>query len=211
MTGVIDILDRENWPCDYVPEFRVGNLVRWRNPSLAAAYRGHLQDPLITEFSMRGLVIYLGSTPMTPQASNALQSVVVDASDTDTFGDASWRPSTVLEDFTGPCRMEFRVIDDDIGEDYGAVASWHFELLGANEAPITLSILTSIRAVLNKNATKEQMAYSVAGRSLQQRTVKELLALQGVYERRWADEQRAEQAALGIQGRRKDVTWRLPA
>lgn len=59
-------------------------------------------------------------------------------------------------------------------------------------------VLDAVQAVLENRATKDQMAYSVAGRSLSLTPIPDLLALRREYGALVAAEERARRAALGL-------------
>lgn len=63
-------------------------------------------------------------------------------------------------------------------------------------------VLEAIEAVLEKRATKDQAAYSIAGRSLSRTPIPELLALRDRYRAEVAQEDAADRLAAGLGSRR---------
>ena len=99
------------------------------------------------------------------------------------------------------------ITNTDTGD--SVVAAEGYSLVeDTSDVPQVYQILLAIRANIAKAATKEQMEYSVAGRSLKSRGYDELLVLQGQYERRWAAEKDRARREQGREGRRT-TRWRL--
>jgi len=69
--------------------------------------------------------------------------------------------------------------------------------------------LIAIRATIEKSATKEQQAYSIAGRSLSRRSFEELVMLEKVYARKVSLERRASRIKAGKSVKSSNTLVRL--
>lgn len=67
-------------------------------------------------------------------------------------------------------------------------------------------VLTAIEAVLEGTATSDHLSYTVDGRSLQRRTIAELLQLRSFYQQEIRREEQAEALARGLGGGNRILT-----
>lgn len=70
-------------------------------------------------------------------------------------------------------------------------------------------VLDALEAVLENKATLDQTSYSIQGRSLSRMSPEELLKWYDRYKKLYADEQRAEQMANGIQAKSSKIKVRF--
>lgn len=169
-----NLFDTDNYPESEPLRAVVGDRLGWKRPDITDAYPTTAYT-LKYEFHLQSEG---ATTPETVTASkdSSEHVVTIDSATTGgyTAGEYEWRAIIVRDSDSEEIVVDrgYLTFRDDSGD-----------LRSHNYV-----VLQKIRSVIEGTASKEDQSYSVAGRSLSRRSMSELIELESLYARRWADE-----------------------
>lgn len=180
-----NLFDSDNYPNREPDELPVGGRWAWKRPDITKAY------PTAT-YTLKYRFSILTSTGTVTEISASKVSAehVVEISQTTTeaytAGDYFWQA----------------VVVRDSDNEEVVVDSGYWVLAPNLDSAVdtrshTYKVLVAIRATIEGTATKDQESYSIAGRSLNRRSIPELTQLEREYARRWKNEMDAKRRKSG--------------
>lgn len=186
-----NLFDTDNYPDAEPTELVIGSRWAWKRSDITDAYPTSLYTLKYVFADQERLSNKIEITAS--KISNA-HVVEVPIATTGTYysGDYFWKAI---------------VIRDSDSEEV-AVSEGHATLKtqSGDIASHTYKVLLAIRAVIEKKASKDQMSYSINGRSLARYTFEDLTKLEQHYTRRWNNEKSAVDRKNGRAGKHRVLT-----
>lgn len=181
-----NLFDSANYPNQEPDELAIGSRWGWTRSDITSVY------PTATyTLKYRFSLLTSAGTLIEITASKTASAHVVDVgtnvTSDHTAGDYSWQAVIVRDSDSEEVVVDtgFVTLLPDVGDCAVDTRSHNYK------------VLTAIRATIEGTATRDQMSYSIAGRSLSRRSMDELLKLKTHYETLWNNEVEAKRRKSG--------------
>lgn len=191
---MINQFDSANYPDVEPRSLTVGSYWAWKRPDITEAYPTATYS-LEYRFSLQVVTETLFTITAGETGSEYVIEVGGITTGAYTAGEYYWQAVAIRTSDSEEMIVDsgYMTLTDDLGNYPGDTRSW------------VQTVLQSIRAVIASSATKEQSGYTVFGRSLERRSLSELIEL----ERDFAQRFRNEQDALDRENGRAVKTTRV--
>lgn len=174
---MINLFEISNYPDSEPVDLVAGTLWGWTRSDITAAYPPAAYT-LVYRLSLQASPY----TVVTITAGKVDGAHVVQQADTAAIvaGQYKWQAVIVRDADSAEVSVGqgFATVAATIAEDVGDTSSWVYQ------------VLTAIRETIKGTASKERASYTVQGRTLQARSISELLELEREFSKRWNNEQR---------------------
>lgn len=187
---MINQFDSANYPEGIPAELVAGARWAWKNSAIQAVYPKAL-------YTLEYRLDYLDDQRGKVNSITAGDSQTVEVSQATTGGyqpgEYQYQVVIIRDSDSEPVVIDagHLTVASDFGEGTGDARSWVYR------------VLMNVRRAIEGTASKEQLRYSVAGRTLERRSIDELMKLEREFAERWANEKAAADRKAGRKARRR--------